>query len=158
MSNFAFIEQEWPEVFEECSLAETYLTNDPRSACIYGRRVAEMLVQYIYEVSGLPESYVSDLAARVNDPAFKNLTGHSVTYRLNAIRKVGNTAAHGTGTVSLETATQVLRDLYTVVKWAMFNYSTNPGAVPLNSEFDPKLAAARAPLSCLLYTSDAADE
>lgn len=147
MSNFSFIKSEWPEVFEECSLAETYLTNDPRSACIYSRRVAEMLVQYIYEVSGLPESYVSDLAARVNDPAFKNLTGHSITYRLNAIRKVGNTAAHGTGTVSLETATQVLRDLYTVVKWTMFNYSTNPGAVPSNSEFDPKLAASRAPLS-----------
>lgn len=147
MSNFNFVQTEWPEIYLECQLAETYLSNDPRSACIYSRRVAEMLVQYIYEITGLPESYAADLAARVNDPEFKRITGHNVTYRLNAIRKVGNTAAHGVGAVSVDTATQVLRDVFNVVKWVFYNYSTNPGLVPTYAEFDPKLAASRAPLS-----------
>lgn len=147
MSNFDFVSSEWPEIFEECQQAEAHLSTDARSACIYGRRVAEMLVQYLYEVTGIAASYSDDLAARVNHPEFKRLTGHGITYRLNAIRKVGNSAAHGLTSVSTETATQVLRDLYNVVKWAMYNYSAQPELVPLTAEFDIKKAASRAPLS-----------
>jgi type I restriction enzyme R subunit len=147
MSNFKFIASDWPQLFNECSLAEGYLANDPRSSCIYARRVAEMLVQHIYEVEALPESYVSDLAARVNHPEFKKIAGNNVTYRLNAIRKFGNTAAHGTTAISKATALQVLKDLYSVVKWAMANYSTHPELVPQNSDFDERVAASKAPLT-----------
>jgi len=147
MSNFDFLKATWPELFKECSLAESYLANDPRSTCIYARRVTEMLVEHIFEVAALPDSYVSDLAARVNHPEFKSLAGNNVTFRLNAIRKFGNTAAHGTTPISKATALQVLKDLYSVVKWAMFHFSTHPELVPQSSNFDERIAEAKAPLS-----------
>lgn len=147
MGNFDFVGEVWPEIFSECSFAESYLQNDPRSTCIYARRVTEMLVEHIFEVEGLPESYVSDLSARVNHPEFKRIAGNNVTFRLNAIRKFGNTAAHGTTAISKATALQVLKDLYSVVKWAMANYSTHPELVPLNSDFDERIAESKAPLT-----------
>ena len=36
----------------------------------------------------------ADLAARINDPAFKAKTGPAFTQKLNLIRKLGNTAVH----------------------------------------------------------------
>jgi type I restriction enzyme R subunit len=163
MSNFAFTSEIWPEISAECGLAESYLANDPRSTCIYARRVIEALVEHIYEVEGLPDSYVSDLSARVNHPEFKNIAGNQVVFRLNAIRKFGNTAAHGTSAISKATGLQVLRDLYSVVKWAMYNYSPHPELVPQNKEFDTQLAEEKAPLSktevtALLAHFDAQDE
>lgn len=163
MSNFNFISANWPEIFAECSLAEAYLANDPRSTCIYARRVIETLVEHVFRVEALPDSYVSDLAARVNHPEFKNIAGNNVVFRLNAIRKFGNSAAHGTTAISQATGLQVLKDLYSVVKWAMYNYSGHPELVPQNKDFDAQIAQAKAPLTkaevaALLAQFEAQDE
>lgn len=44
-------------------------------------------------------------------------------------------------------ALTVRRELHHVILWADNHYSTQPQTVPLQSEFDPKLAAKAAPLS-----------
>ena len=67
MSNFRFVEPIWPELFTDCVRAEGYLRSDPRSACIYGRRVTERLVDYLYDVLQLPLPYRDDVNARIND-------------------------------------------------------------------------------------------
>ena len=94
MSNFGFIEPIWPEVFADCVRAEGYLKSDPRSACIYGRRVAELLVDYLYDVLELAPPYRDDLNARINDAAFAAKVGVGIQGKLNLVRRLGNTAAH----------------------------------------------------------------
>lgn len=57
MSNFDFVREALPSISDDCARAESYLVSDPRSACVYARRVAELLVGYLYDVAGLREPY-----------------------------------------------------------------------------------------------------
>ena len=93
MGNFDFARETLPHVHGDCARAESYLVSDPRSACFYSRRVAELLVGYVYEVLSLPEPYRDDLAARINDDSFKAQVPTAITQKLNAIRRIANTAA-----------------------------------------------------------------
>jgi type I restriction enzyme, R subunit len=147
MGNFDFVKATLPTVHADCATAESYLANDPRSACIYGRRAVEMLVAHLYDVLALKSPYKNDLAARINDAAFKAKTGLGISQKLNLIRKLGNTAVHDQKPIPPHAALSVLRELHHVMVWAAFRYSVNPQAVPTHAQFDPGLAAKAAPLT-----------
>lgn len=49
MSNFAFLRNEWPEVYASANRAEALATDDPRAACFYARRTLELLVHWLYK-------------------------------------------------------------------------------------------------------------
>ncbi|MGE0304250.1 MAG: DEAD/DEAH box helicase family protein [Acidimicrobiia bacterium] len=147
MSNFDFVRQTLPLLHDDCARAESYLVSDPRSACVYARRVVELLVGYIYDIADLPEPYQPDLAARIADPRFKNVVGQAIANKLSLVRKVGNRAVHEQSDVSQQAALQVLREVHHVVVWAAFHHSPHPEAAPTSVQFDPQLAAKAAPLS-----------
>jgi type I restriction enzyme, R subunit len=147
MSNFDFIKSDWPTIHADCVRAESYLSTDPAAACFYSRRAVEQLVGHLYDVLSLEAPYQTDLAARINDPGFKAQVGVGIAQKLNLIRRVGNTAAHEGRPIQPQTALQVLRELFHVMVFAAFRYSTNPQAVPTQTQFDPALAAKLAPLS-----------
>src|SRR5262245_27804472 len=94
MGNFDFVKVAIPPLHAECVQAESYVASDPRSACFYSRRATEELVGHLYDVLALPLPYKDDLAARVNDAAFKAKTGNGINQKLNLIRKLGNSAVH----------------------------------------------------------------
>ena len=147
MSNFEFVQQTIPSVHDDCGKAESYVTSDPRSACFYSRRAVEGLVTFLYDILALPVPYKDDLAARINAPAFKVKTGVDVSKKLDLIRIAGNKAVHATKPIKPEIALAVLGQLFHVIVWASFRYSTHPDAVPTQSKFDPALAAQAAPMS-----------
>jgi len=147
VSNFDFVKAEWPTIHADCVRAESYLSSDPAAACFYSRRSIEQLVGHLYDVAELAAPYQNDLAARISDAAFKAEIGNGIAQKLNLIRRVGNTAAHEGKPVQHQTALQVLRELFHVVVFAAFRYSTDPQAVPTGKQFDPALAAKLAPLS-----------
>ncbi len=146
-SNFDFVKKTLPAVHADCGRAESYLSSDPAAACFYARRAIEQLVGHLYDVMGLPAPYQNDLAARINDAAFKAKVGVGIAQKLNLIRRIGNTAAHEGRPIQPQTALQVLRELFHVVVFAAFRYSTDPQGVPTSKQFDPSLAAKLAPLS-----------
>jgi len=139
-SNFWFIQQVWPDVFEACVRAERYLAGDPRTACIWARRAIELLVDHLYDLLNLPEPYQNDLAARSAAPAFRQIAGEGIVAKLRLIRRVGNTAVHEKTPIIPITATQVLRELYHVAIWAAFNHSAARNTVPQNTQYDPTIA------------------
>lgn len=147
MSNFDFIEAQWPAIHADCRRAESYLSSDPRAACFYSRRAIEVLVGHLYDVLDLRIPYSDDLAARTNDSAFKAVTGVGINQKLNLIRALGNTAVHETKPIAAQVGLHALRELHHVVIWTAFRYSTDPDAVPTAAQFDPALAAKAAPLS-----------
>lgn len=147
MGNFDVIKHEWPELHADCVRAEASLTNDPRTACFYARRVAEQLVEFLFDLQRLARPYRTDLAALINDDAFVRLTGPAIRAKFDLIRKVGNRAVHATQPIAPNLALQVLRDLHHVVLWAAHRFSSTPGRVPVHAPFDPQLAAKAAPLS-----------
>lgn len=147
MSNFTFIRSTLPAVYADCVQAESYLTNDPAAACFYSRRAVEQLVGHLYDVLALRAPYRDDLAARINDAAFKATVGVAIVQKLNLIRRVGNTAAHEGKPIQYQTALQVLRELFHVVIFVAYHYSIDPQRVPTGKQFDPQLAARLAPIS-----------
>ena len=147
MGNFDFLRTTLPGVHEDCARAESYATSDPRAACVYGRRAAELLVGYLYGVLALRRPHPDDLSARINDAAFQAKVGLGIVQKLNLVRKLGNTAVHGDRTIPTRTALDVLRELHHVTVWAAFHHSADPHAVPTRAGFDPALAAKAAPLS-----------
>ena len=42
MTQFAFLQREWPAIFEAATRAENAINNDPRTACFYARRPLEL--------------------------------------------------------------------------------------------------------------------
>ena len=147
MGNFDFLRAEWPQIHEGCAKAESYVTNDPSTACIHARRSIELLVMHLYRLLDLPEPYRRDLAAHIASPRFKRIAGDGISTKLMLIKNVGNRAVHSTQPIPARAALQVMRELYLVMVWAAFRYSASPNAVPMGRQFDPKLAAKSAPLS-----------
>ena len=147
MSNFAFVKTTLPSLSDNCARAEEYLTSDPRTACFYSRRAAEEVVGYLYDLRGLALPYANDLSARISDPAFRTLVGQGMCSKLTLIRKAGNQAVHEGREITPQEALGVLQDLHHVMVWASFHHSSRPDAAPLSAQFDPRLAAQRAPLS-----------
>ncbi|MDZ7885909.1 MAG: DEAD/DEAH box helicase family protein [Mycobacterium sp.] len=148
MSNFAFVgAAEWPTLHEDCARAESYLSADPRSACIYSRRAIEQLVSLLYDLLDLPEPYKDDLAARINEPPFRKQVPPAIGHKLNLIRKAGNAAVHEQKPIAPQIALAVLRELHHVMVWAVYHHSAYPKAAPLKLPFDPKLATKSAPLT-----------
>lgn len=148
MTNFDFVRAiRWRDIHADCARAESYVTSDPRSSCVYSRRAVEHLVRHLYDVLALPIPYKDDLAARISDAAFRAKTGQGIAQKLNLIRKLGNTAVHEQRPIPPRAALDALKELHHVMVWAAFHYSSNPQAVPLKAPFDPRLAAKAAPLT-----------
>jgi len=85
MSNFDFTKAEWPAIHTDCVRAESYLSSDPVAACFYARRSIEQLVGHLYDLTGLATPYQNDLAARINDAAFKAKVGNGIAQKLHLI-------------------------------------------------------------------------
>lgn len=147
MGNFDFLKGEWPKVYGSASRAEQYLLNDPPTAAFWARRTIETLVEHLYDLIGLREPYKTDLVALISDAEFKRVTGDAINAKLHFIRTLGNKAAHAGHQVPKPAAEQALRELHHVLIWAAYHYSTHPDVVPMDSQFDPQLAARSAPLS-----------
>ena len=49
MSQFAFLQREWPAVYDAAVRAETAVYRDPRTACFYARRALELAVAWTYK-------------------------------------------------------------------------------------------------------------
>lgn len=147
MGNFDFLKAEWPEIAANAARAESALSNDPIAACVYSRRVAELVVAATYDLKQLPDAYRDDLSARINSLDFKRVVPERVRAKFDAIRRYGNTAAHPGGRrLQPGQPRACLDELFHVLVWFGLNYTTTPGTVPVDSRFDAELAKQSAPL------------
>ena len=49
MSQFGFLQAEWPDIHEAAARAESSVTSDPRAAAFYARRALEQAVAWLYK-------------------------------------------------------------------------------------------------------------
>ena len=72
MSQFAFLQREWPAVHEAAARAEAAAHPDPRTACFYARRTLELAVGWVYKSdASLRLPYQDNLSALIHEPTFK---------------------------------------------------------------------------------------
>ena len=118
MSHFAFLQLEWPSVFDAAVKAERNVRVDPRTACFYARRALELAVAWAYTFDpALKKPYQDNLSALVHEPSFKRATGEAVFGKARVIVTLGNLAVHGNRGISGDDAVAAVRELFHVMYW-----------------------------------------
>ncbi len=124
MSHFAFLQREWPAVFEAASKAESAVHADPRTACFYARRGLELAVSWAFKVdSTLKLPYQDNVSALIHEPTFKQVAGDAVASKARVINTLGNRAVHGPRSIPEEDALVAVRELWHVTYWLARTYA-----------------------------------
>ena len=126
MSQFAFLEAEFPDIFGHASRAENLAHADPRAAAFYGRLALETAVGWLYRHDRtLKDPYEPTLAAHLAEPNFQALIGRTLTVNARFVKDTGNAAAHGKPVSGPQAAT-ALREFFHVAYWLARNYARGP--------------------------------
>lgn len=137
MSQFTFLEPEFPELFESARRAEETACSDPRASCFYARRALELAVNWAYEhdpILQLP--YREDLSALIHEPSFRNMVGQAVFYKCRAIKDLGNHAVHSQKPMTTKESVSAVRELFHVSYWFVRTYAKGNRPEP-GLSFDP---------------------
>lgn len=135
MTNFSFLQTEWPDLHAEALRAERATLVDPRTACFYARRTLELTVAWLFRAEGgqggtLRTPYKTDLAACLFEPSFQQLVGPALHAKMDVIRKLGNQAVHSARPVPAQDSTSALRELFHVAFWLARHYARNAAGRP----------------------------
>ena len=124
MSNFAFLQPEWPEVFAAASRAEALAYPDPRAACFYARRALEFAVQWLYKADrSLALPYQDNLAALLAEPGFAALATPRIATKTRLIKDLGNRAVHTQKVITQYDALTACRELFQFTYWLAHRYA-----------------------------------
>src|SRR6266481_7817450 len=146
MSNFAFLQTEWPRLFADAQKAEAQVMPDPRTACFYARRALESVVEWLYKSDpALKLPYQDNLSALIHDPTFKTTVGQKIFIKAKLIKDLGNLAAHSPKPLLPLDSMTAVRELFHICFWLARTYGK--GAKPMDGlTFDPTLLPKTSPV------------
>ena len=139
MSNFSFLQTEWPELYRSARRVESYVQSDPRSACFYARRTLELAVQWLYTHDrAFKAAYADNLAAQLHESSFRANVPDAIYTKAQLLRKIGNGAVHDSKAIPTQSALSATVELYHILYWLAHTYTKgDPRALP--QHFDEKL-------------------
>ena len=137
MSQFAFLQREWPAVFDAATKAEVSVHGAPRTACFYARRTLELAVSWAYKHdASLRLPYQDNLSALIHEPGFRQAAGEGVFSKARVINTLGNRAVRSDRAVPEADALAALRELFHVAYWFARTYARAGRPAP-GLAFDP---------------------
>ncbi len=121
-TNFHFLEQEYPILFNLIQGAEYLLHDDPVTSLMKQRQYAERLTELLFEEHCLEFPYDNTFNNRLRELKFGGVLPHMINDLFHTIKHKGNLATHQmVGTV--EDATGTLFSCFKVAKWYYGTYS-----------------------------------
>jgi hypothetical protein len=85
---FAFLQAEWPEVYDAATRAAAAAHPDSRAACFYARRALELAVTWVFRHDpGVKLPYQENLSALIHEPTFKAVAGPAVFAKARLINQ-----------------------------------------------------------------------
>ena len=131
MSQFEFLQREWPTVRDAAASAEANVHADARTACFHARRALELAVAWAYKHdAALKLPYQDNLSALIHDPSFKLAAGEAVFNKARVISTLGNRAVHGARAIPVDDALMAVRELFHVAFWLARTYGRVARPVP----------------------------
>jgi type I restriction enzyme, R subunit len=144
---FAFLQSEWPDVYEAATRAAGLAYPDPRTSCFYARRALELAVAWAYKHdSSLRLPYQDNLSALIHDPTFKAAAGEAVFSKARVINQLGNQAVHSHKPIQQLDAVTATRELFHVGYWLARSYARGAKPAP-DLTFDANALPKTAPMS-----------
>ena len=128
MTNFDFLlkDKQFDTFSGVAIAAENTLHIDVDSCVINCRRAMEFAVKWMYSVDkALYLPYQDNLQNLMNGEDFRDIVGNDIWQRMDFIRKVGNSAAHGGRKVTGEQAELCLENLYIFLDFVAYCYGKN---------------------------------
>lgn len=137
MSNFNFIQTEWPDIFREAQEAEQLTYTSPKACAIICRSTLEKAVNWLYaNDTELTPPYDTSLSSLIHEQCFKHvLKQPTMFHEVNLIRKLGNNAAHG-NSIKQSEALVCIKNLYRFMSFMALYYSKQD---PVTLIFDESL-------------------
>ncbi len=138
MTNFDFLLSDpgFSSFAEVAVTAEKLLHIDISSCVISCRRAMEFAVKWMYSVDrDLHMPYQDTLIALMNTEEFREIVENDVYKRMEYIRKLGNSAAHGGKKITEEQAELCLENLFYFMDFVAYCYGNNY----IQPQFDPSL-------------------
>src|ERR1035437_7149962 len=118
MSQFAFLEREWPAVFGAGARSGAPQYPAPRAACFYAGRALELAGAWAYKHdAALRLPYQDNLSALIHEPSFKLAAGEAVFNKARVINTLGNRAVHGHNAMPANDALAAVGELFHVCYW-----------------------------------------
>ncbi|WP_212001834.1 DEAD/DEAH box helicase family protein [Chitinophaga sp. HK235] len=132
MSNFTFLNPQWPDIHETAQEAEAQVRHFPRSSALMCRTVLEQMVKWMYDNDGdLQPPDVPTLDSMINSPDFRAIVHiQSLITEITYVRKLGNLVAHKEKRVSATDALANLKYLYRFVSWFARYYGQGHVEIP----------------------------
>lgn len=131
MSNFAFLQSEWPLLFDAATKVEGLAHSDARASCFYARRTLELAVAWLYKYDpALKLPYQDHLSALIHEPTFRQTVGDAVFTKSKLIKDLGNLAVHSTRKINSTDALTVTRELFHVCYWLARTYGQKSRPAP----------------------------
>nr|WP_294554020.1 DEAD/DEAH box helicase family protein [uncultured Rhodopila sp.] len=134
---FGFLQPEWPDLHAAATRAESLAQADARASAFYARRFLELAMAWLYKAdTRLGQPWKDNLAALIDEPAFRGIAGAPIYYKAVYIKDTGNRAVHSAKPVTEVDARTVLREVFHIAFWLVRTYAK--GAKPPDSlNFDP---------------------
>ncbi|QUS36367.1 DEAD/DEAH box helicase family protein [Falsirhodobacter algicola] len=124
MSQFAFLADEFPALFDPAKKAELAALSDPRNACFHARLTLEIALLWMFRSDkALKSPYQDTLAALVHEPSLAALTGPAIVAKAKIIKDRGNQAAHDAKAPSASDAKVVVSELFHICYWFARTYA-----------------------------------
>lgn len=131
MTSFAFLQGEWPTVYEAAGKAAAAVHPDPRTACFYARRALELAVAWAFKHDpALRLPYQDNLSALIHEPTFKTVAGEAVFSKARVIVTLGNRAVHSHRPIPADDALAAVRELFHVTYWLARTYGRKGRPAP----------------------------
>lgn len=124
MSQFGFLEAEWPDIYQDAHKAESAVHSDPRTACFYARRTLEHIVKWLFDHDrSLRKPYDDNLSALLHEPTFRQSAGEGIFTKARIIQRLGNEAVHSGRRIRPEEAAAVVQELFHIGFWLARTYA-----------------------------------
>jgi type I restriction enzyme, R subunit len=143
-TNFIFLRNEWPTLYDRAVKAEKLAVTDPRSSLFYARMALELAVNWMYRNDpALELPYDTSLNALMKTLEFRQTFSHTFYNEIDLIRKVGNLAVHNKP-VSGNDSRIILSHLFYFTRWFAQSYSKEAVEIPehLDTALIPKVGEA----------------
>lgn len=137
MSNFTFLETEWPELDASARKVESLVHTDSRTSCFYARRTLEQAVDWLYQNDAdLKRPYENHLSALIYEPTFKDNLPRNIFLKVRAIKEIGNQAVHSKRDITETDALRATKELFHFLYWLAHCYTRRSTAEYQGINFD----------------------
>ena len=136
MSNFSFLQADFPALHADAAEAEQLTFVSPKAAAILCRSTLENAINWLYDHDAkLTRPFKAELSALMYEHCFASQFNQTMLYELHLIRKTGNVAAHGSK-VSQQDALASLKYLFRFMRYLATYYGKQ---APAPQAFDESL-------------------